>query len=61
MTPMNQDLFAQAMNYQNDSCSAQGEVNYNEASQLAALGLNPSMVKCSELQEKTKKNTHHPA
>jgi hypothetical protein len=53
---MNQDLFAQAMNYQNDSCSAQGEVDYNDALQLAALGLNPSMVKGSKLQKKTKQN-----
>jgi hypothetical protein len=53
---MNQDLFAQAMNYQNDTSSHQGEVDYNDALQLAALGLNPSMVKGSKLQKKAKQN-----
>ena len=49
---MNQDLFAQAMYYQNDSYSAQGEVDYNDTLQLAALGPNPSMVKGAKLQKK---------
>jgi hypothetical protein len=53
---MNQDLFAQAVNYQNNTSSHQGEIDYNDALQLAALGLNPSMVKGSKLQKKAKQN-----